>query len=103
MRSRTVRSNRCIVKHREVSRYRGRRLLAQITNAALRPTRASDTPFAARQNRMVRLAGVYRDMVTAEVVPSEELRSFLLRFYSAWGTRDFESSRYRQRSKRVVE
>ena len=29
----------------------------------------------------------------ADVVPSEELRSFLLRLYSAWGTQDFEALR----------
>jgi hypothetical protein len=28
----------------------------------------------------------------ADVLPSEELRSFLLRLYSAWGTQDFEPS-----------
>jgi SnoaL-like protein len=30
-------------------------------------------------------------MAMADVVPSEELRQFMLRFYSAWGTRDFEA------------
>ena len=29
----------------------------------------------------------------ADVVPSEELRSFLLRFYTAWGTQDVEAMR----------
>ena len=32
-------------------------------------------------------------MAIAAVVPSEELRSFLLRLYSAWGTQDFEALR----------
>jgi hypothetical protein len=32
-------------------------------------------------------------MAMADAVPSEELRSFLLRLYSAWGTQDFEPSR----------
>ena len=34
----------------------------------------------------------------ADVVRSEELRSFLLRFYSAWGTQDFEPSCEAQKS-----
>src|SRR2546423_15527889 len=58
------------------------------------PTCASDAPFAARPNRMVRFqASIHRDMAMSDVVPSEELRSFLLRLYSAWGTQDFEALR----------
>jgi len=32
-------------------------------------------------------------MAMADVVPSEELRSFMLRMYAAWGTQDFEALR----------
>src|SRR6266704_2677343 len=58
------------------------------------PTRASDAPFAARPNRMVRFrASVHRDMAMADVVPSEELRSLLLRLYSAMQAQDVETLR----------
>jgi hypothetical protein len=34
-----------------------------------------------------------QDAAVADVVPSEELRSFLLRLYSAWEAQDFEALR----------
>jgi hypothetical protein len=70
------------------------RLLAHITNAALRHDTRVRHPFAvATEPHGTVQASIHRDMALADVVPSEELRSFLLRLYSARGTQDFEPSR----------
>jgi len=55
-------------------------------------TRASDTPFAARPNRMVRFRRLSL-WPWPMLFPVRNWRSFLLRLYSAWGTQDFEPSR----------
>ena len=68
------------------------RLLAHITNAALRhDTRIRHSLCSATEPHGTVQASI--PMAMADAVPSEELRSFLLRLYSAWGTQDFEPSR----------
>jgi len=63
--------------------------------AALRADARDQTlPFAARPNRMVRFRHLSIEILAmADVVASEELRSFMLRLYSAWEAWDFEALR----------
>src|SRR5207237_5456273 len=68
------------------------RLPAHITNAALRyDTRIRHFLYSATEPHGTVQASIHRDMAMADVVPSEELRQFLLRFYSACGMGDFEA------------
>ena len=71
-------------------------LLAHITNAALRPDTCIRRPLcSATEPHGTVQESIQGDTSMADVVPSEELRSFMLRLYSAWDTQEFEVQRDR--------